>query len=223
MNTERIDIVEKVERLELVEALFPVRDLPILDIILEHRGVIFGGYLRDLFAGLEPNDIDVTFYQKYAEDILLQLTILYGQPPRMTGNGEGVFTNGKLRNLEFFISENDFDTVDSGDAAEGGEINEHYYIGALCDPDFDVNKLTYQRKNIEGAILYDWSTGSTKSKEIDHIIEACRNRQATIMSNDIPYDRLEKMSNKKEWTILPFTPSGDGDDDDDGNDEVDEF
>ena len=47
-----------------IEDLFLPEDHQALNIIFKYNGAIFGGYLRDIILGIEPNDIDAVISEQ---------------------------------------------------------------------------------------------------------------------------------------------------------------
>jgi len=152
--------------------LFRPDDSPILDMIFKYNGAIFGGYLRDIILGIEPNDIDV---------------VLSSHPNADT---ESFFEDIKSLGYKVESVETDFFRL-SKEGCRDIEIvlsedhPDHAILGPAAAPDFTVNLLVYSQQ--DG--LNEW-TGIFN--DVDRIIEDILERKATQVSPDYELDEKRR-------------------------------
>jgi len=163
--------------------------------------------VRDLYAGITPNDIDAVIYEIDGKKTLQELTDLYGMTPENPEDNFYVFTDEKniLTKLELLILDNIYD--------DDGTVDNSLLKGPIVEPDFDVNCLAYQR--FPEKMIYNW-TGSSSLNSPDMIISNIKKRIATFIGefNDEDPDedftnhnfylgvRIDKMETKPGWTVV---------------------
>jgi hypothetical protein len=152
---------------------FDEKDFPVINLVLEFEGAIFGGYIRDTILGVKATDIDILIPEKKK--------MLFGY---------------KLNGLDYHISEKQPDWTRYG--KDGCEYIKKNYLPLhivwgmkvkLRYPDFDVNMLSY---GING--LTNWLNDSN---DVDEIIDHIRNKEAYLITR-IFYneERIRKMESK---------------------------
>ena len=154
-----------------VESLFLVDDIECLNIIKEHRGCIFGGYLRDIIAGDTPNDIDCVVYDTEFSQVKEKLVSL-GYYIQCQDQDVVRFNHKSRRSLDVCID----------------EYLENCILGSSADPDAEVNLLTYHNGK-----LYNWMDDTIVT--IDEIINAIKTKTTFVFQNIAP-NRLDKLINK---------------------------
>jgi hypothetical protein len=156
---------------------FPQVDRPILDLLFKYDSAVYGGYLRDLVLGVEPNDIDAVSPEMHREELLVELKKLYNSQPAIFDgcqrNETLIFRSPGLRELELFFVDDD---------------PEKTIISSVSSPDFSVNLLNYT----VGDGLINW-VGDYFS--VDEIIEMIKKKVVVVMDNPDQY-RMEKILRK---------------------------
>lgn len=121
----------------------PEQDLPIAEIVFKYGGRICGGYLRDLIAGVKPNDMDVCVPDETVQDFYEEITKFGYILPEWT-DGDAIIHN------KFYMDGHiDLDVIEE----------EHPVIY-----DFDINSLIY-----DGVELSSWLSLNV-SDIIEHIV-----------------------------------------------------
>ena len=156
---------------------FPIEDIDVINIIFDNEAVIYGGYIRDLVAQVEPTDIDVVLSELYQDSFFHDMEV--SGYTRYFDDEKGVFVFNKDDNKTVEVVTVDHDPDD-------------VLLGGVTEPDFDVNLLT-----ANGSSLYSWID---PNQDIDPIMEHIRDRIAVQLSDDVGYDRIEKMI-RKGYTI----------------------
>jgi hypothetical protein len=114
------------------EILFSLRTSlygPILQKLWSLKGVVFGGFLRDVIANDEPNDMDVCLLWSKYKDFTDYLTSSgYQNQKHLSIEDQEVWTKADSITLEILLLED--------------EEAKDCLLGPCCDPDFDVNLLT---------------------------------------------------------------------------------
>jgi len=131
-------------------------DWQVATLIFDYRGAIYGGYLRDVIAGVEPKDIDAVIPQIYESDFLRDLTKLGFTLSENPENETFLARKPGHRDVEiYFVEDDPNDTL----------------IGPVSAPDFDVNLLALN----DNGFISDWTNpGNPITDILDHI----RNRVA---------------------------------------------
>jgi len=114
------------------------------------RGVVYGGFLRDLVAHAQPKDIDVVISVLYASEFDAEMA---GMGFTASFNEENNTTlwsmNGHLPVESYIVEDSPDDT----------------FIGPESAPDYDVNILRYDGKSFR-----NWMNGSNDvAAVVDHI------------------------------------------------------
>src|SRR3989338_4498256 len=143
----------------------------ITDLIFKHHGYIWGGYVRDLIAGVSPNDLDIAISDEDAQAFYEKLDAFgYASTDSHTWNKSG--------SISIDIVEND-----------DGAHSEHT-IEIVASLDYDVNGLAY-----DGERVFVWG-----NPEYDPmlIVQAIHDRIATPIC---PTERRIAKMSKKGYTI----------------------
>lgn len=143
---------------------------PLFEVLFENKGVVYGGYLRDIIAGDKPNDIDVVLFEDKL-DSFLEATIKLGYTKTIKDDGLIVLTKANCLKVEAFAD---------------GKSTDDVTLGASCDPDYSVNLLTTNGKE-----LYSWVDAQGSVTDIISNILA---RVAVEMAPS--GDRVKKMESK---------------------------
>lgn len=130
-------------------------DREIFTVFEKHYVSVFGGYIRDVIAGVSPNDIDCCVEQDRLQ-VLKDDLILLGYT---ITQDEGIYvgTHDNLPPLEIIVAESDVTA-------------KEYYLGPATIPDYSVNMLAYGRdyeNNLFG--LYVWTCDATVDSVIKNI------------------------------------------------------
>ena len=155
-----------------------------LGIIFANKGVVFGGYLRDLISGDDPHDIDAVVpeanWDKFKQD--------------MADEGFNMITPLSKYEPSIFEKEGEL-TVE---VIIGEDPPDFEWLGPSADPDFDVNLLAYN-----GTKMYNWmSLDHDPELDVLIIISSIRKKQ-TLQFRNAEEDRVNKMKNKG-YTIIGF-------------------
>jgi hypothetical protein len=159
------------------------KDTEVVRAIFDAQGAIFGGYLRDVIAGVEPSDIDVTIFEVYKGQLwndLLKLGYL-----RMEFNPDNEtwkWVKPGALPIEVYVNEYD----------QPGDV----ILGPMAAPDFDVNLL----ETSNGVELFNWMN---PDEPIDDILAHIRHREAIMMTSEgiVGQDRIDKIL-KKGYRII---------------------
>lgn len=141
-----------------------------LSILYRNKGVVYGGYVRDMIAGVKPRDIDVVLpadkWQGFVQELLEAGYASHGKQD----NDATLFTKEGYLDVEAYACEdNSYDDV---------------FIGPEASPDFDVNTLAY-----DGVKMYNWV--DPNGMDFFVILKHIQDRQAVRMEPED--DRVEKM------------------------------
>lgn len=145
----------------------------VFTILYRNKGVVYGGYVRDMIAGVQPRDIDVVLpadkWDTFVEELL---DAGYVSQDRQD-NDATLFTKDGFLDVEAYACEdNSYDDV---------------FIGPEASPDFDVNTLAY-----DGVKMYNWA--NPNGMDIFIIIQHIQTRFAVRMEPED--DRVEKILSK---------------------------
>ena len=147
-------------------------------ILFNYKGVVFGGYIRDMIANLQPTDIDVVLPSDTFSAFLNVLTA-YG------------YTSYEMQETGFYLFKKEGHlNVEVGSCQDSSTSG--IWIGPEAVPDFDVNLLAY-----DGIKLYNWV--NPDAGDIFQIISNIHKRQA--VAYEPGEDRVLKMR-RKGYTIL---------------------
>lgn len=144
-----------------------------LSILYRHKGVVYGGYVRDMIAGVQPRDIDVVLPADMWEGFMKELLEAGYVCKGYQVNNSTLFTKDGFLDVEAYACEDNSD--------------ENVFIGPEACPDFDVNTLAY-----DGARMYNWVDPT--GMNIFTIIRNIQNREAKRIEPED--DRVEKMISK---------------------------
>lgn len=174
-----MDLIDKHSLIEdMLELYVLPEDREIVREVLRKRGAIYGGYLRDVIAGEEPNDIDIILSElRYGLEFIKYLLSKGYQLDYEGKNDTIIATKSGARKLELAFVEDSPDEV---------------LIGPVSGPDFDVNLLLLG----EDGVLRNWMD---PNEDIIEIIENITSRRAVRIEAD--RDRIRKMS-QKGYTIV---------------------
>lgn len=156
-----------------IEEILRAEDRDVIDLLFCCRGVIYGGYLRDVIRGQPPTDLDVVLPSADFDHFCCELLKMGYQRGVDINHGTHVFTKPGAISIEAFDLDEDPETE---------------WFGGLTDPDFDVNLLTYTRYRSRG--LYLWTDASDPQPIIDHI------RQGVAVPIEPLAERIVKMQSK---------------------------
>lgn len=149
------------------------------NMLFRHRGVVYGGFLRDVIANVQPKDIDVVISILYAADLYGDLLNTGFTSVFNADNGTMIWTLEGHLPVECYVVE------DSPDET---------FIGPESAPDYDVNLLRY-----DGNSFRSWIDPSA---DITSIVEHIKTRLAVEFHEDeVHPDRRAKIISKG-YTII---------------------
>jgi len=149
---------------------FRDEDKLVLLLIFKCDGSIFGGYLRDSIAGETPSDIDVAMLEKMFGYFIVGMTKLGYTAIPTTDNGEHwLFEPNKLSSEQKIKVE----VILYPDTDIG------LLLGPTCDPDFTVNTLAF-----DGRELYLWCDNDEFSITVSSVIEDIKNKESRRLIAD---------------------------------------
>lgn len=123
--------------------IIPEQYTIIVDLVIKHKGCVFGGAVRDFLVGVIPNDIDVSIPDTQVQSFYDALTSLGFEP---------TFNNKFSKNGVI---------VDVSELPEDSELSVEINV----TPDFDVNTLAWN-----GATLFNyWNPNYDISTILAHI------------------------------------------------------
>lgn len=169
--------------------IIPSEDIDIINICLKYSCSIFGGYIRDIIAGIIPRDIDVLVPAKYFHKLIEELTIL------------GYVFEGDLYDIhEPNIISCNHVTLKELDLHIYEESPNDLYIYSWLIPNIDINVLALGVSLEKNIILYNWSIArdpdlyqhesiiiDENSEILDNIIN---HKMKIISQEDIDEDKL---------------------------------
>lgn len=169
-----------VQMMESTEEFFLADDKEAIDVILSNNGCIFGGYLRDTFRGVIPNDIDAVVSDMYKDKFQNDMVALQYIPKFDQDNETWVYSKMGHRDVEIIYSEDDPDEV---------------ILGPAAAPDFDCNLLSYCRK--------DGLTSWTGEGKVENILENILKKECVQITPDIEMggDERKRKILSKGFTI----------------------
>jgi hypothetical protein len=147
------------------EWIYP-KDDTIARLIFSNYGTIFGGYLRDVYAKSQINDIDAVI-PKIREDSFLEGLHQLGYTVKISPNGFVATKEGE-HPVEFYFGED--------------IPQENFLIGPEAEPDFDVNLLAFNGKE-----LFNWMN---LDEGVDTILKHIKDKVAYQIH--IPMDMLRR-------------------------------
>jgi hypothetical protein len=152
---------------------FPESDQAVIQIIENCDGAIFGGYIRDFYAGVQPSDMDVILYRIWFKDFQTAVEPLGYRyiPPKDKKWGVHRFTKEGSIPLEIILEDYD-------------ENHPHMILGPCSTPDASVNLLTYFRHE-----LFNWMDGDISPTDIVAQIK----KKETWIFKDADPERIEKI------------------------------
>jgi hypothetical protein len=181
METNEAEMVLPFPEIGLYDVPDVIRDITgspdakIFRLLFANRGVVYGGYLRDLIAGVTPNDIDVVLSSadcNYFENFNIQLLELGYTASFNTEHETTVYKKtGHLPIEAYAVEDSPTDTL----------------ITPISDPDFSVNLLAF-----DGSRLYHWVE---PDRDVHLIIKGIQERKAIQWYEASP-ERVEKMRGK---------------------------
>jgi len=150
----------------------------VFTILYRHKGVVYGGYVRDMIAGLPPKDIDVVLPQDTYDAFILELEEIGYVMQGEQDNQAALFTKDGFLDVEVISCED--------------SSQDDVFIGPAAAPDFDVNTLAY-----DGVKLYNWVDPA--GMDLFTIISHIQKREAKSLEPG--EDRIEKIK-AKGYTII---------------------
>lgn len=154
----------------------------VLSIVFKNHGVVYGGYMRDFYAGLKPSDIDVVISENHSASFAMDMFEAgYTAKP------------GKHAEITLFTKEGELDV----EMIECEDDPIAYWIGPCADPDYSVNLLAW-----DGTYLWNWTFGSEDDLSVKEIIKHIRAKTAFQLETPNP-DRQKKMKKKPFEIVLP--------------------
>lgn len=161
--------------------IFELKEDAVVGTLIRHRGVIYGGALRDMLRGLKPNDLDVIISQYEQEEFNSDMKSLGYEPGEVCECGTTMWTLDGHIPVESYTVEDDPATT---------------FIGPVSDPDYDVNLLRF-----DGATLRNWITSS---EDVSEIIKHIHSGVTLPVGEKIKPDREAKIQARR-FKILPDT------------------
>jgi hypothetical protein len=149
----------------------------IISLITNNKGIVYGGYIRDIINNEIPNDIDAVILENVENKIIQEL------------EHDGYFKH-KIDNYLYRFTKNNCKSIDL--SVEREYTMEGIVLSPLSAPDFDVNLLAF-----DGNKIYNW----TGWDNVNEIIKNIRSRHCRILNPDLNKERIEKMK-QRGWTIL---------------------
>ncbi len=161
------------------EDCFPLAHKSMLSLVFQYRGTIFGGYLRDIWAGVSPRDLDVVICKAEWTHFDSDVMKLYTQREYNKEHETYVYKQPGLIDLEVLVINDDPDDT---------------YFGPLIEPDFHVNLLSYSQ---ETKVLTTWDDSSSL-EEVKEILVDISARVARYRCDpeDLDCERLLKIKEK---------------------------
>ena len=168
------------ELIELFEIRIDVfKERVFFNKLFKHRGVVYGGFLRDVIANVQPKDIDVVVSVLYSAE-------LYGD--LLNAGFTGVLNEDNdtmIWSLEGHLPIECYVVEDSPDET---------FIGPESAPDYDVNLLRYDGKSFRSWV--------DPSADITSIVEHIKTRLAVEFHEDeVRPERRAKIISKG-YTIV---------------------
>ena len=152
-------------------------DQEIMRVIFENYGAVYGGYLRDVRAGVIPNDLDVVIPEANNDKVFEELKLRGYTLTENPENGTTLAQKDDRRDIEILLNEDPPGVVK---------------IGPSADPDYSVNLLAF-----DGRELYDWVDPSI---DVQIILDQIDSKMAMAIGT-IEKKRKEKFSKKGYKTI----------------------
>jgi hypothetical protein len=122
----------------------------LIEVISTNRGAIFGGFLRDYFAGLPSRDMDIVIYEGFYSKFDLDMKkIGYTTESKILPYQTLIYTKKDAIEVEVLLVEDHPDKV---------------RLGPCPDPDYDINLLTFDEDG-----LSEWTGSSDVLIILDHI------------------------------------------------------
>lgn len=154
-------------------------DRDIINIILQYKGIIYGGYIRDIIAKwignrdihTIPMDIDVVFWTHMESSFIKRMRKLGYQLSR-SDHGCNLFSKSGCRSIEFYSI---------------SDMKDGSALVPVIFPDFVINTVMF-----DGKIFKRW--GDTKDTSIETVIDHIRNGNAGLLDAD--HLRKKKILNK---------------------------
>lgn len=152
-----------------IENIILPEDKVAFDIIISHRGVIYGGYIRDVIAGVPPSDIDCVLFESEVESFIQKFLDLGYLLREDICHGTKILSKESARSIEFYSLEDD----------------PCLYLTPVTEPDFYVNTLMY-----DGKLVMPWC----HEDAVNDVIDKIHAREAGLLSADSR--RIAKMLSK---------------------------
>lgn len=141
--------------MDIIDYAHP-NDRPVLELIFAIESVLYGGYLRDIIAGIPPTDIDAVIALNKLRKFDDGMKLLGYTPTKNFQHGTVVYVKPDALPVETNLS-------------EIPPWEDRLIPGGT--PDFDVNSLAYHPRHG----LYDWTN---PENPIDVILEHIESRVA---------------------------------------------
>ena len=142
------------------------------EVIIAHQGIVYGGYIRDMIAKVEPTDIDVIIYLKNEVKFEKKMKEMGYTVALCAEHETSVYTKEGKKPVE--VSFVLYDPI--------------LILVPPIWPDYDVNTLMWN-----GSKILSWTNPYL---DIGEIKEHIANRGMLPMDDDVPENRLYKMLDK---------------------------
>lgn len=163
------------------ESLILPEHQPIINLIRQHRGSIFGGYIRDTIAGDKIKDLDMAIHSELFSSFADNLTNM-GYEINASSEPTTAKKMGELSIEIIVLDERDRECIP----------------GPMCDPDFDVNGLIYFWDHC----LYHLGCWYNTAIDPQSIIKQIKNKTAVkIVANEDRYKKIKQ----KGYTIIDLS------------------
>ena len=176
----------------VINNLIDVNDKQIIDICLLNKCSIFGGYIRDIIAGISPSDIDILVPSKCCNNLIEQLKCLGYE---FEGDIDDIYEPNIISCKHVYLRELDLHLCEKTS-----------YLSSWLSPDININSLAICLSKSQGLIMYNWYIARDEDldnpnliiNKYSNIIVSVINREMKIIHNDEDLDenRLTKYKNK---------------------------
>lgn len=166
----------------------------IIDLTLEHEGIVFGGYLRDMISGDEPSDIDIMFsrfsdYQCFLQELFQMAYCKIEDRTVKEGEREkiGYTINGRFYRIHFSAADLSHTGVSYIDVVIPTGSGDFL-------PDADVNQLALTPAGLKIRSMVNGYLCSCGEEELDlfTVIDNIHKKQVKFFDL-CPQSRREKM------------------------------
>lgn len=151
--------------------------IDVIEILVKFKATIFGGFIRDIFAGVQPNDLDCCVFEQDIPKIMEELGKLGYS---FDSDKKIAICEGKLP-IEFVT----FDFEEDGDCI----------LTPCCDPDIDINTLAYLVINGKYSIECWYDLGIDPC----YLMQRCKKRIfSKLECSTERYEKMQKNLNFEE-------------------------